>query len=60
MNRTTNEHCAHVATFYYAMFKRHGGSVDSDGRRVGPDAAMMWFGRYWREAEHAAHPGCIA
>lgn len=60
MNRTTNEHCAHVATYYYAQFKRFGGWIDSDGSRRGPMMAMEWFSKYWREAEHAAHPGCIA
>lgn len=60
MYRTTNEHCAHVASFYYAMFKRCGGWIDADGSRKGPAGAMQWFSLYWREAEHAAHSGCIA
>jgi hypothetical protein len=59
MSRTTNEQCAHVATYYYAMFKRFGGRIDNDGSRKGPPQAMAWFSLYWREAEHAAHPGCI-
>lgn len=58
--RTTNEHCAHVATYYFAMWKRFGGHLDKDGRVRGSDTALAWFSRYWREAEHAAHPGCIA
>jgi hypothetical protein len=58
--RTTNEHCAHVATFYFSMWKRLGGHLDADGRARGSDAALAWFSKYWREAEHAAHPGCVA
>lgn len=60
MHRTTNEHCAHVASYYFAMWKQLGGYIDDAGRARGNDAALAWFSRYWREAEHAAHPGCIA
>ena len=60
MMRTTNEHCAHVASYYFAMWIQSGGYLNAEGHAQGSEIALAWFSKYWREAEHAAHPGCIA